>query len=145
MTPERMNAKLAEWAGVTPIPDHWYAAEVERGPTPFWASSKMEVELWLDGLPSNSAYKGYKVFTSYLIPDYPNDLNAVRELELKLRIDSRVYSPGGAYRYIEELCSVMGVGDDSELQEGDVYVCVTASALQRCIALCRTLDLWEDK
>lgn len=81
------------------------------------------------------------------LPDYPNDLNAVHELEKKL-------NPQQESIYVERLSALImseayRMEDDannrwlkSELSSTDSTYRATAS--QRCEALLRTLNLWKD-
>lgn len=72
------------------------------------------------------------------LPDYYNDLNAMRNAEQTLK-------PGLSYEYAEELAKVLGF----ELHIAcfdDIYDMATATAAQRAEAFLRTIGKWkEDK
>ena len=123
MTPERMNAKLAEWNGW----EHHDHSPQGVG-SECWAT-------WTD--PNGNWFM--------VPPNYCSCLNAVRELELKLRAAPGTYQPGGIYHYVDELRKLAGVDSDCDFNEGDVFEFMTATPQQRCEALLRTLGLWEDE
>lgn len=65
------------------------------------------------------------------LPDYPSDLNAVNELEKKLKDDN---STSGLVAYCNTLMQIVG----------SHRACVFATASQRCEALLRTLNKWKE-
>jgi hypothetical protein len=66
------------------------------------------------------------------LPDFPSDLNAVHELEMKLT-NSQKNAHG---LILEEVCTP-GLRF--------AYPAMVATALQRCESLIRTLNLWEEE
>lgn len=67
-----------------------------------------------------------------IIPNYPEDLNAVHELEEKLTPDN---SPKGQISYDNILMRICG----------SHQACVSAEALQRCEALVKLHGKWEEE
>lgn len=113
MKKEKQRIKIAEWMG--------------------WADIRRENDITVGVKPGTLA--------SHLIPDYLNDLNAVRELELKL-------SGAPNYRMWYEIEEANNVKTDFEkyidlLDEECEIEPYIASAAERCESLLKTLDLWE--
>jgi hypothetical protein len=68
-----------------------------------------------------------------LIPDYPNDLNAMHEAEKVLNLDKQFF-------YARRLPKRKGL--DSSLTAG--FETIHATAAQRAEAFLKVLNLWED-
>jgi len=103
MTTEAMNRKLAEWMGWTEVYENGLYDQLE-GLRP--GGDKRNKSDWQP------------------IPDYSGSLDAVAEVEAKLKkLEREVY-----------------LGRLARLDHGGKC----ATALQRSEALCRTLGLWED-
>ena len=120
MKPERMRIKLAEWAG-------WKRAFVGWQPK---------------GDPVPRGWHNPSGREKSDCPDYPNDLNAVRELETKLTLD-QCRSYGRVLAAMAE-CDCW-YGDEIELGGVELFCIAHLGPIYRCEALCRTLDLWEDE
>jgi hypothetical protein len=74
---------------------------------------------------------------TYGIPDYPSDLDAVRELERRLGGDQMFLYYQEIYWLVE---SIRSAGPEYPAQ----HYLLHTSAPQRCEALLKTLGLWED-
>lgn len=113
MTAKEINTAIFEslgWKYVPPTPKrHSYVIELENLPR------------WTKGRGKRYAY-------SDDIPDYCNDLNAMREAVL-----TKKAFPGAAY--VDHLADVL----DSSAS----YHLIEASAAQRAEAFLKTLNLWE--
>ena len=87
---------------------------------------------WITAPDGTSQYR-------YPLPDYPSDLNAVRELEA--RLTDRQHAD-----YRGRLATVVTNRDDTALRlmsQSEYRAWFSASAVQRCEALCKTLGLRE--
>lgn len=111
MTPEQQRIKLAEWDGWRP-----------GGAGKSWGEGQTF------GIPPNGEDWHWQN-----TPDYPSDLNAVRELEKKLT-DAQWY----AWLYVVEKMS--GLRGAVPLAEWVAKM----TAAQRCEAILKALGLWEE-
>ena len=129
MKPERMRIVLAEWDG-------WRieicgAAWILRRPDNTVASSGHRADHDIRSLEDYQAT--WK--SEMLWPDYPNSLDAVHELEAKLPSEERT----NYQFYLDKICST---AKDSHCSCWDF---IHATAAQRCEALLKTLNLWEEE
>lgn len=119
MTPDRMRVVLAEWDGHK---GEWWCPTCQKWVPPYQVTYfEKHDDSWGGGC-------GNPVGPS---PDYSSDLNAVHELEEKLTREQLVDYCNFRLRH----ASGEGMVED--------YKMITATALQRCEALLRTLNLWE--
>jgi len=123
MNPERMQIKLAECAGWMKhptVPNCWR--------TPETCESNRKLLGVVTG-PWNIGHPGP--------PNYPSDLNAVHELEDALPSELR----HGENSYASWLWKITA----HSVEGGSTWYVIHATALQRCEALLRTLNLWEEE
>lgn len=79
---------------------------------------------------------------SNTLPNYPNDLNAVHELEKKLNeVQKTVY---GETLVKVEIVDWGYYPGEAEINWNSICDLLSATASQRCEALLRTLNLWRD-
>jgi archaellum biogenesis protein FlaJ (TadC family) len=120
MTPEAQRIAIAEACGWTEIRYHKLHAGNEGY------------------LGSHVAKDG--VLSRDWVPDYLNDLNAMREVERTIPYVLQT-------DYLNTLADVLGVGDAAtnwSEDEWGIFKMVSATASQRAEAFLRTLNLWKD-
>jgi hypothetical protein len=78
-------------------------------------------------------------------PDYLNDLNAVHELERKLKEDKHAWAKYG--KQLQEVVNYYAVGvvPDYHRDLRSVAFVAHASAAQRCEAFLKVFDKWESQ
>lgn len=118
MNPDRQRIKLAEWSGLT-----------NCSICPCGCGDSHAVILGDD----NTFDRSVK------IPRYLSDLNAVHELEKRLSAREKG-------NYASKLFQICNISEPrTEMQERDGwFIHIHATAAQRCEALLKTLNLWED-
>lgn len=117
MKPEEQQIAIAEACGWTDIKPH------------SWHHRKGE--LW-----------GYRKGIRNLIPDYPNDLNAMHEAEMML------WDTGKAMEFTNQLvgtvCSAQGFRWDTGTPDDHLVYLSHATAAQRAEAFLHTLGKWVE-
>jgi hypothetical protein len=86
-------------------------------------------------IPPNSPHSVQPLST---IPDYFNDLNAVRELQAKLTSDQQ-------FEFVYQLNDALGLvplSSPASYKEVVLFDFANATAAQRCEAIGKTLNLW---
>jgi hypothetical protein len=125
MTNEAMNMAVAKWMGL--------CTEKAYNQTGDWETAVCHS---CGKNPYDAAHN---------LPNFPGDLNAVREAEAKLH-SLKMWSSYGRYLYR----AVHGQYPNSDQMVGHsensiAFGLISATAPQRCEALLRTVGLWEDK
>src|SRR5512147_2797717 len=83
MTDQEIRETIAEACGVAPVLDEfWVYSESKKALC--MSGTQKECLDWRNQLPSDSPYRlgDWEVIPHYKYPDYPNDLNAMREAEM---------------------------------------------------------------
>ena len=88
------------------------------------------------GIPPPQAIPDEFVDEREALPDYLNDLNAMRDAE-------SILTGGNRQQYYDELEHVL-FGQSEIHWSDDKFVVVHASAAQKAEALLKTLNLWEE-
>lgn len=121
MTDDEMRVAIAEWVG-------WREAFPSTGgPHPRTKEGGILLPYrWINEATGKRLLE---------LPDYPNDLNAVHEVETKLEHNQR----SQYHERLEWLISEKGGSKRNRARR-----CISATARQRCEALLKTLGLWRD-
>jgi hypothetical protein len=119
MTDDQIRIAIAEWCGWKFIVSH----DVMGKAVPDrWIKDEMEY------------------FEDHPFPDYPNDLNAVHEMEKRLEEES--FTNINCYvGRLADVCRPEGSDPDSI---DDLLRCIHATARQRCEALLKTIGKWKE-
>lgn len=120
MKPEIQRIKIAEACGWKNV--HWY--EDNAGPP------------ILSGEPPPTYKKRHRYDST--VPDYLNDLNAIREAENILSYEQR-------QKYWKELFLILTRSEGSVIFENKhIFHLIHASAAQRVEAFLRAIDMWDN-
>lgn len=146
MTPEAQRIALAEWDGF-----RWYRmpkhpSDSRRYRTlflPLVHEYEGQSPEWLEKADGSESCANWEYMRKEgYVPDYLNDLNVVRTLEVRL-------SPAEFAEYKHELMTVIigaEVPNPAWLQSGlpSSSLAICATAPQRCEAILKTLNLWKE-
>lgn len=121
MTPERMRVRIAEYLGSFSA---WYC--------PRCRETVVATEAGTHSFCGADAYHDS--------PNYPKDLDACFQMSADLPKHLR----GDFEAWLIDIVKVVSV-PHAGLSTGDLFKLVNATALQRCEAFLKTVELWEDE
>jgi hypothetical protein len=91
----------------------------------------------LFGIPPNSEANDHNLKP---IPNYTADLNAIHEAELLVIYSNNKFPKKYTQQIKAAICRELGI----KKAQMDFDICITATALQRCVAYLKTIGKWED-
>lgn len=75
------------------------------------------------------------------LPNYTTDLNAIHEAELLIIYSNDKFPKKYTQQIKAAICRELGV----KKAQMDFDICITATALQRCVAYLKTIGKWKDE